>query len=66
MLIVEAMFLFIFCAHRKTKVFLHCDESVSTPIVTTQGDSREYFNYVSGKNLLSLRLEWFSYTEPFS
>ena len=31
---------------RETKVFLHCDESVSVPKATTEGDSGVIFNYV--------------------
>ena len=32
--------------HRVVKVFLHCDESVSTPVATTRGDSQVILNYV--------------------
>lgn len=31
---------------RVVKVFLHCDESATTPSATTDGDSKVILNYV--------------------
>ena len=32
--------------YREVKVFLHCDESASSPMATTDGDSGEILHYV--------------------
>ena len=32
---------------RELKVYLNCDHSATTPVVTTDGDSKEFFHYVS-------------------
>jgi len=39
--------------HRYTKVYLHCDQSRTTPFATTEGDSSMLLNYVSYRNALA-------------